>query len=104
MCGELQRLMKNPRETVLTYVQRFRQLADMVYPAPTNTQTENLVRWMCLGLQDKELVRRLMRQGCPATLAALIERIHRDCASDDAFQEIYQDEPMEVGAVGYAAD
>ena len=47
---------------------------------------------------------RTVRQGRPATLAALIERIHCDCASDDAFQEIYQDEPMEVGAVGYAAD
>ena len=92
-------MTKNVCETVLTYVQRFQQLADMVYPNPNNTQTENLIRWMCLGLRDKELVRRLMRQGRPATLAALIDRIHQDCASDNAFQEIYQDEPMEVGAI-----
>ncbi len=103
MHGELQHMTKT-RETVLVYVQRFRQLADMVYPAPNNTQMENLVRRMCLGLKDKELVRRLMRQGCPATPPALIERIDRDCASDDAFQEIYQEQPMEVCVIGYPSD
>ena len=45
--AELQRMSQNTRETVLTFVQRFVQL----------------VKWLCVGLKDGDLVRRLMRRG-----------------------------------------
>ncbi len=97
--SELRRMQRTPKETILTFVQRFVQLADIVYPQPDATQTENLIKWICLGLKDRDLVRRLLKQGRPANLGVLIDRVHRDCASDEAYREIYSDEAMEVGTV-----
>ena len=74
--AELQRMSRNNRETC--NMQRFVQLANIVYPQSDATQTENLVKWLCVGLKDRDLVRRLMRRGRPVTLAALTERIHHD--------------------------
>ncbi len=63
MRAELQKMARTPRETILTHVQRFRQLADIAFPNQNATQMEYMIRWLCLGLKDREPVWRLMRRG-----------------------------------------
>ncbi len=109
MLAELKRTERRATETHLTYTQRFSQLADLVYPQPDQTQTENLVKWLCRGLKDEAVVRRVVRNGRPDTLEEAINRIRQANASNEAFLDVLgrteeqgtrqAETPMEIDAI-----
>ncbi len=85
MLAELIQTERRATKTHLRYTQRFSQLADVVYPQPDQTQTENLVKWLCRGLKDKAVMCRVMRNGRPDTLEEAINHIRQANASNETF-------------------
>ncbi len=88
MREELHKAEKRKPETLSAYLQRYQQLAELAYPQPDAMQQENIVRWLCRGMKDNNLVRRICRQGRPVTIDAVIRHVRESMAGNEAADNV----------------
>ena len=106
---EVEKVKQGAFDTSATYGRRFREAADLAYPAPLGGRNEDqnrlLLRNYMRGLKDRHMVERLVREGRPNTFTQamlLIQEYEADdyrlhLALDDTL-DARQEEPMEVNA------
>ena len=113
---EVEQIKQAAYETTASYGRRFREAADLAYPAPgaaaqrNADQTRLLLRAYMRGLRDRRIVERLVREGRPADFSAamtLVQAYEADdyrlhLALNEGVIEGRMEEPMEIGAVGGA--
>ena len=106
---ELTSMTKQPFETPRIFSQRFRLIADMVYP-PGNRQPfqhRKLIETYCRALADVNLQKRIARGGIPDTIDDAINRALTVDVDADAFRQLTgkehpdsrRAEPMEIGTM-----
>ena len=107
---ELGTMARQPFETPRIFSQRFRLIADMVYPPAARQphQQRKLVETYCRAIGDVFLQKRMARGGIPPTLDEAINRALAVDIDADAFRQLTgneypgtsrRQEPMEIGAV-----
>lgn len=113
---EVERLRQAAYETTSAYGRRFRQAADLAYPAfgkgaRPNTQETLLVGHYVRGLSDQRLKEKIIRHGMPEKLSEAMDKVATYEAGNTRIllakerglidnAPIRHEEPMEVGAVG----
>ncbi len=109
--AELDEMRRKPFETIPIFSQRFRALADLVFPPAGRNplQEEVLIQTFTRALDDEGAQRRVVRGGFPATLVDTIHRLQTMETEAAAFKKATgrdlrprQDQPMEVDAIASA--
>lgn len=100
--AELQRITRQPGETILSYNRRFREAAADAYPGDRNAeQTETMVRLYAAGLKDAAKAAKIVQQGWPATIEEGMARIANTEVQASNLQRLgigRQEEAMDVDA------
>ena len=100
--AELQRISRQPGETILSYNRRFREAAADAYPGDRNVeQTETMVRLYAAGLKDATKASKIVSPGWPATIDEGMARVANTEVQASNLQRLgigRQEEAMDVDA------
>ena len=103
----LEKVHQTSYETNVAYGRRFQETADRAYPLVNRAQAEEriILTAYIKGLKSKDIVKRLVQETRPPTLAAALAAIEEFTADEERFKrygwlpEGRGEEPMEVGSV-----
>lgn len=98
---ELQKVTRQPGETILAFNRRFRETAANAYPGQHNAeQVESLVRLYAAALRDQGLAARIVSPAWPATLEEGLTRVaDTERKSDNLVRlGVRTEEAMEIDA------
>ena len=103
--SQIEKVHQTAYETNVAYGRRFQESADRAYPVAGRVPAEErvLLTAYIKGFRNKEIVRRLVQETRPETLANALTAVETFTADEERFKRYgwlpRAEEPMEVGAV-----